>query len=48
LYRVLEKKTTAVHGEARAIEWDRAYSFFVNRYQTRELGGVRIVANKST
>jgi len=46
MYRGLEQKTREVHGEARAIEWDRAYSFFVNRYQTRELGGVRLVANK--
>jgi len=48
MYRGLEQKTSEVHGEARAIEWDRAYTFFVNRYQTRELGGVRIVAKKLT
>lgn len=44
MYRSLRDTTVAKFGEARFLEYDRAYSHFVGLFVAGKLGGVRIVA----
>jgi len=44
MYRSLRDTTIAKFGEARFLEYDRAYSHFVGLFVAGKLGGVRIVA----
>jgi hypothetical protein len=44
MYRSLRDTTIAKFGEARFLEYDRAYSHFVGLFAADKLGGVRIVA----
>ncbi|HEX9184121.1 MAG TPA: methyltransferase domain-containing protein [Burkholderiales bacterium] len=44
MYRSLRDTTVAQFGEARFLEYDRAYSHFVGLFIDGKLGGVRIVA----
>jgi ubiquinone/menaquinone biosynthesis C-methylase UbiE len=48
MYRSLRDTTVARFGEARYIEYDSAYSFFVNLFVQGKLGGVRMVARRGT
>jgi sarcosine/dimethylglycine N-methyltransferase len=47
MYRSLRDTTVAKFGEARFLEYDRAYSHFVGLFVARKLGGVRVVARKA-
>ncbi len=47
MYRSLHDTTIAKFGEARFLEYDRAYSHFVGLFEKRKLGGVRIAARKA-
>lgn len=44
MYRSLRDTTIAKFGEARFLEYDRAYSHFVGLFVAGKLGGVRIIA----
>ena len=44
MYRSLRDTTIAKFGEARFLEYDRAYSHFVGLFGAGKLGGVRIIA----
>ena len=46
MYRSLRDTTIAEFGEARFLEYDKAYSHFVGCFVGDKLGGVRIVARK--
>ena len=46
MYRGLKEPTVARFGAAHFEKWDDAYSFFVGRYETGELGGGRFVASR--
>lgn len=46
MYRSLRDMTIAKFGEARFIEYDRAYSHFVGLFVAGKLGGVRIIARR--
>lgn len=46
MYRSLRDTTIAKFGEARFLEYDRAYSHFVGLFAAGKLGGVRIVARR--
>lgn len=46
MYRSLRDTTIAKFGEARFLEYDKAYSHFVGCFVADALGGVRIVARK--
>ena len=46
MYRSLRDTTIAKFGEARFLEYDRAYSHFVGCFVADHLGGVRMVARK--
>jgi hypothetical protein len=46
MYRSLRDTTIAKFGEARYIEYDRAYSHFVGLFVKRKLGGFRVAARK--
>jgi sarcosine/dimethylglycine N-methyltransferase len=46
MYRSLRDTTIAKFGEARFLEYDRAYSHFVGLFVADKLGGVRIVARR--
>jgi sarcosine/dimethylglycine N-methyltransferase len=47
MYRSLRDTTVAKFGEARFLEYDRAYSHFVGLFKARKLGGIRVVARKA-
>jgi sarcosine/dimethylglycine N-methyltransferase len=47
MYRSLRDTTVAKFGEARYMEYDDAYSFFVDCFINNTLGGARIVAQKA-
>jgi len=47
MYRSLRDTTIAKFGEARFVEYDKAYSHYVSCFVAGALGGVRIVARKS-
>ena len=47
MYRSLRDTTVAKFGEARFLEYDRAYSHFVGLFVDGKLGGVRIAARKA-
>ena len=47
MYRSLRDTTVAKFGEARFLEYDRAYSHYVECFVSNKLGGVRIVARKA-
>ncbi len=47
MYRSLRDTTVGKFGEARFLEYDRAYSHFVGLFVAHKLGGVRIVARKA-
>lgn len=47
MYRSLRDTTVAKFGEARYLEYDRAYSHFVGLFEKRKLGGVRVAARKA-
>lgn len=44
MYRSLRDTTVAKFGEARFLEYDRAYSHFVGLFVDGKLGGARIIA----
>ena len=44
MYRSLKDQTVARFGEAHFKKWDDAYAFFVDLYDTGELGGGRFIA----
>lgn len=46
MYRSLRDTTVAKFGEARFLEYDRAYSHFVGLFVAGKLGGVRIIARQ--
>ena len=46
MYRSLRDTTIAKFGEARFLEYDKAYSHFVGCFVANKLGGVRMVARK--
>ena len=46
MYRSLKEQTVSSFGLAHFQKWDRTYSFFVDLYQSGELGGGRFVAHK--
>ena len=46
MYRSLRDTTIAKFGEARFLEYDRAYSHFVSLFVAGKLGGARIVARR--
>ena len=46
MYRSLRDTTIAKFGEARFLEYDRAYSHFVGLFVANKLGGVRIIARR--
>jgi 2-polyprenyl-3-methyl-5-hydroxy-6-metoxy-1,4-benzoquinol methylase len=46
MYRSLRDTTIAKFGEARFLEYDRAYSHFVGLFVAGKLGGVRLVARR--
>lgn len=46
MYRSLKDQTIARFGSAHFSKWDNAYSFFVGRYETGELGGGRFLARR--
>ena len=46
MYRSLRDTTIAKFGEARFLEYDKAYSHFVGCFVADQLGGVRMVARK--
>jgi sarcosine/dimethylglycine N-methyltransferase len=46
MYRSLREQTVARFGQAHFDRWDSAYSFFVGRYETGELGGARFLATR--
>jgi len=46
MYRALRDTTIAKFGEARFLEYDRAYSHFVSLFGAGKLGGVRIIARR--
>lgn len=48
MYRSLRDTTIAKFGEACFLEYDEAYSHFVGCFVANKLGGVRIVARKTT
>ena len=47
MYRSLRDTTVAKFGEARFLEYDRAYSHFVGLFADGKLGGVRVAARKA-
>jgi SAM-dependent methyltransferase len=47
MYRSLRDTTVAKFGEARYLEYDRAYSHFVGLFVQRKLGGFRVAARKA-
>lgn len=47
MYRSLRDTTIAKFGEARYLEYDRAYSHFVGLFVKRKLGGFRVAARKA-
>ncbi len=47
MYRSLRDTTVAQFGEARFLEYDRAYSHYVGLFVDGKLGGVRIAARKA-
>jgi ubiquinone/menaquinone biosynthesis C-methylase UbiE len=47
MYRSLRDTTIAKFGEARFLEYDRAYGHFVGLFVAGKLGGVRIVARRA-
>jgi sarcosine/dimethylglycine N-methyltransferase len=47
MYRARHLATVANFGDARAERWDRTYSFLVGLYETGQLGGVRMIANRA-
>lgn len=47
MYRSLRDTTIAKFGEARYLEYDRAYSHFVGLFEMRKLGGFRVAARKA-
>jgi 2-polyprenyl-3-methyl-5-hydroxy-6-metoxy-1,4-benzoquinol methylase len=47
MYRSLRDTTIEKFGEARFLEYDRAYSHFVGCFIANKLGGVRMVARKA-
>ncbi|MEM7466759.1 MAG: methyltransferase domain-containing protein [Pseudomonadota bacterium] len=47
MYRSLRDTTVAKFGESRFVEYDDAYSHYVNCFTENKLGGVRIVARKA-
>lgn len=46
MYRSLRDTTVAKFGEARFLEYDRAYSHFVGLFAAGKLGGARIIARR--
>lgn len=46
MYRGLKDQTVERFGQAQFAKWDDAYSFFVSRYETGELGGGRFLARR--
>lgn len=46
MYRSLRDTTIAKFGEARFLEYDRAYSHFVGLFVAGKLGGVRLIARR--
>ena len=47
MYRSLRDTTIAKFGEARYLEYDRAYSEFVGLFVSGKLGGIRLAACKA-
>jgi sarcosine/dimethylglycine N-methyltransferase len=47
MYRSLRDTTVAKFGEARYLEYDRAYSHFVGLFVNKKLGGFRVAARKA-
>jgi hypothetical protein len=47
MYRSLRDTTIAKFGEARYLEYDRAYSHFVGLFLNGKLGGFRVAARKA-
>jgi hypothetical protein len=47
MYRSLKDTTIAKFGEARFVEYDNAYSHYVDCFLAGTLGGVRMVARKA-
>ncbi len=46
MYRSLKDQTVTRFGADHFQKWDDAYSFFVGRYETGELGGGRFLARR--
>jgi hypothetical protein len=42
----VKDQTVERFGEGQFMKWDDAYSFFVSRYETGELGGGRFLARR--
>jgi len=47
MYRSLKDQTVERFGRSHYSEWDDAYSFFVDQYETRELSGGRFLVHRS-